>query len=161
MKYEIIIIAFGAIICSFISSRLSIDNSSKSRVFSAKIFNALSNTCVMGVTALMFWKCVNFYTLPRILMLITICTYIKYKKKKHFCTPFWKNLRVTLLSYDILGGVGVAMYIINKSTNNNYNNLHITIIFLIVIPIIILLAIIIHLIFARLLTRRRASSYYY
>lgn len=171
----IIIMAFGAIICSFISNRLGFGNSGKSRIFSARTFNALSIICIMGVTGLMFWKYMNFYTIPRsilwsnidfcavphLLLLITICSYIKNKKRKRLCIPFWKKLHVTLLAYIIFGGAGFAMEIIWRATNGNYTNEHITLLFIMVIPIMIILIIITNIMFGCLLTRRRVSSYYY
>ena len=158
---SIIIMVLGAIICSFISNRLSIETPKKPRIFSAKNLNALSIICIMGVAGIMFWKHMNFYTVPRILLLMTVCSYIRNKKSKRLCLPFWKKLRITLKAYAILGGAGLAMEVINRATNGKYTYQHVAIIFGIVIPIVILLIIIINIIFSRFLTRRRVSSYYY
>lgn len=153
----IILMAFGAIICSFISNRYSTENTGGS----ARVFSTLSIICIIGMSCFMFWQYSDFYTVPRILLLVTICSYVKNKKRKRFCTPFWRKLHVTLLSYIILGGTGFAMYIVKMSTRGSYRNEHIAVIFAMVIPIMLILIIITEIIFGHLLTRRRVSSYYY
>lgn len=161
MKLAVIIMALGAVISSIVANTLNTDNISESRISSAKKFNILSNVFIMVVTAAILWKYMDFFTIPRILLLITVCSYAKNKKRKRFCTPFWKNLRVTLMAYSILGGIGIAKEIIEWSTDGNYTNIHVTIIFLLVIPAVIALIIVINVFFEHLLTRRRVLSYYY
>lgn len=158
MKFVVIIMVFGAVICSFISNRLGSENGSR---LSVATFGGLANICILGVMGIMFWKYMDFFTVPRILLLITVCTYIKYRKKKRFCTPFWEKLRLTLMAYAILGSIGLAMKIVKRATNGNYTSEHITAMFKMVIPIILLFIIAINIVFGKILTRRRRSSYFY
>lgn len=154
---SIIFMVFGAITCSYISNRYSYENTANF----ARVFSVLSIICISVTAGVMFWKYLDFFTIPRLLLLISVCSYIKHKKRNKFCTPFWKKFYVTCIAYIVLGGTGFAMYIVDKSTNGNYTNDHIAVLFTMMIPIMIALIIITNIIFGRLLIRRRVASYYY
>ena len=43
----------------------------------------------------------NVFTLPKILLFISVCLYILFKEKFNVCVPFWKGIAVTVVIFSV------------------------------------------------------------
>lgn len=121
---------------------------------------------VMGVITfggILIYKKLIMYAIPKVLLLISICIYVYFKRKKKCCVPFWKSIKATIIAYIICFGVNIVTDIVI-----NYEMRGMAIeaesIFsmgIICSTIIILLIVLLNKVFSRILSRRRVSSFYY
>lgn len=104
---------------------------------------------------------ITLYTIPGVLLFISVCLYIRYKKKKKFCTPCWRVMKVTAFSYSTLGVAGLAMDVLELGNYQQYNFFELLLIGIVVAGVSIALVIISNIFFSYFPTRLSKAKYYY
>lgn len=121
---------------------------------------------VLGVITfgcILIYKNLIMYAIPRVLLLISICIYVYFKRKKKCCVPFWKSIKATIIAYIICFDVDVVSDIVMdyEISGMTIEAESIFSVGIICFAIMILLIVLLNKIFSRILSRRRVSSFYY
>lgn len=160
MLIATMITAITSVLFFFVANRIHYSYNKDLRTMSNTLFDIGGIILGIAFIALMFYNGVTFYTIPNILLFISVCTYIRYKKRKKFCTPAWKCMHITALSYSTLGVFGMAINIIeiDKSAFKVDDILRVIIIGIILVFILTPLT---HTFFSVYPGRYKKAKYYY
>ncbi|MCI8620733.1 MAG: hypothetical protein HFJ50_02725 [Clostridia bacterium] len=154
-------ICLASIVSFFIANKLHYSYANGIRTLSASLFDAVGVILGIGFSMLMFYNETNFYTVPRIMAFVSVCVYVRCKKRKRFCTPFWKMMRNTAFVYSTLGMVGKTLEIVQLMSDSGYGTVIKIITIVCCIVVSGLLVSLTGAFFECLLNRRRRLSYYY
>lgn len=103
------ITAIVSVTAFFIANRLHYGYNGGIQTLSNTMLDVIGVISGIAFEVLMLCNEITLQTVPRSLLFISICVYIRYKKKKRFCTPAWKIFHVTAIAYCILGVAGTIL----------------------------------------------------
>lgn len=130
----------------------------------------IEKTCIaVGIVGVIIFGCMTvydrqvLYVIPKMLLLISFCLYVYFKRHKKCCVPFWKNIKLTAVTSVICLMTDVGSKIIVKFENAGTPLKAESIGFLIMacMVVVVTLTILINKFFKFILNRRRVSSFYY
>jgi len=104
-----IITALVSVISFLIANKIHYGYNRGLRLMSNTVFDVTGGIFAMAFVGLMFYNGFTLYTIPRVLLFLSICAYIRNKKKKRFCTPSWKLFHATAIVYSTLGLAGFIL----------------------------------------------------
>lgn len=96
-----IIICILTFIAFFVARMIYKDNYESTRASNI----VASIACILGITSciLLITTNWNLFTIPKILLFISVCLYILSKEKWVFCVPFWIGIVITVISFIVTG----------------------------------------------------------
>lgn len=130
--------------------------------------NTVGNTVFdiigIGAGACFVWQMFqewSLFTIPRVLLFISMSLYIRWKKRKKFCTPCWRVMKVTAFAYSTLGVAGLAINLLELQNWEKYNILQLILIGMGIVVISAGLVFISNIFFEYCPTRLKKAKYYY
>lgn len=153
--------AIIAIIAFLIANKLGLRRNKRLKKFFSTMFDLVGLISGIAFVAIMLYSKITLYTIPRTLLFISICMYIRYKKRKKFCTPAWKIMHMTALSYCTLGLAGAVFAGVEMTALPSYKVEDITMIIVMYVVLMIILIPITHVFFTAYPSRYKKANYYY
>ena len=104
-----IITATISVVSFFIANRIHYGYNKGLWLMSNLAVDVIGGISGIAFIGFMFYGNITLYTVPRVLLFLSICVYIRNKKKKKFCTPSWKLFHATAIAYSTLGLAGFVL----------------------------------------------------
>lgn len=156
-----IIMAIISASAFFIANKIHYGFNGGLRTLSNTIFDGIGIASGIAFLGLMLCNQITLHTVPRSLLFISICIYIRYKKKKKFCTPAWKIFHITAITYCVLGVAGTILDVIGITLLSQLDKQQVASLVALYIILVGILLPSTHIFFTVYPGRFKKSSYYY
>lgn len=157
------IICVFSVMALFIAGRIRKSYEPQCRTFLEKICIAMGIIGVIIFGCMLIYDRQFLYMIPKMLLLISSCLYVYFKRRKKCCVPFWRNIKLTAVISVICFMTGIVNSVISNFENAGKPLKYSSIAFLVIVCVVIVvaLAVFINKFFSFILNRRRVSSFYY
>lgn len=149
-----------SIVFLFVANRVHFGYNYGLRSLLDRFFEWLGIVTGIAFCMMLLYENRTLYVIPQIAFFISTCMLIRHKTKKKFCVPFWKTVKIAMLSLVICGGAGYTIDVITVLKGKE-NDVAIAMVIVTAMLVITLLVAMTNCIFGHILNRRRVSSYYY
>lgn len=158
-----LIVCTFSIISLFMAGRIRKNYEPQRRTPIEKVGITVGILGVMTFGSLLLYEGLVLYVIPKVLLLASICNYVYFKRKKKCCVPFWKNARITMITFIVCIGVGIVKWVIAnfEKAGTPLETASVALLVISCIVVSVVSVILINKVFGSILNRRRVSSFYY
>ncbi len=157
------IICIFSVIALFIAGRIRKSYEPKRRPLLEKFCITIGAAGIISFGGMFVYNRQFVYAIPKMLLLLSFCLYVYFKRRKKCCVPFWRSIKLTAITSIICFMIDVANRVIINFENAGKPLQTESSAFLIItcMVIVVTLTMLVDRFFKVILNRRRVSSFYY